>query len=644
MPELAQPGSKGSERPSSAEPTRIAGALSCDVRWLAAIIAAGLLIRIWLAPHRWVNPDEGAHLMDGRLALDGLIPFVDYDSRQVLYSYILAALLGVSGKTYVSVRMCVAAVDVGVGLVVYAIGRRLWDGRVGIIAALAYTLLPFTISWSTTVHTEPFTNLLVCLGILGIAGRAPKPPGALGLAGSGACFGLAFYVRESSLGVLFAAGVYLVLSSRREPRALLGRVLLFATGFLVPCGVVGAWYGRWLSLSEWWSSRLNPLAIVITNLGGVVGGSGRAGSAQIATLSISPLPRETSLHYLRSVGMMHAGLLLAAALVPVLPVIARGWPQQRPRGPMLLLGCWIGGLMLVYAYWTAHRGFFPQYGEEFLPPLVLLLSFVLLELLAAWGAEGETGTAVVLIGGYLALAFSAAHQSPTFEPPIYMYFVVPALALALAHLPPTARAGGWGLLVAMIAVLALLSSDLFGAPWAVRVSLKLLMVPAMLGGLYALHRAGAPSTRKLPAFAALTVVLTALGYGYAAAGRQLDARYQAVWAPETVATVASHLRARSDPADRVLSGALIWELESNLRPFANVTHPLGFLLRVRPDQSAALTERLDTSPPRFVIMDGYTQRTYGRAVPGLADILAERYSLDTIVAGSTFPVMLYHLR
>src|SRR5689334_10052793 len=64
-----------------------------ELGWLIAILGLSLVLRLALAPGRWINPDEGAHLMDGRLALDGLLPIIDFNSRQIAYSYILAAFL-----------------------------------------------------------------------------------------------------------------------------------------------------------------------------------------------------------------------------------------------------------------------------------------------------------------------------------------------------------------------------------------------------------------------------------------------------------------------------------------------------------------------------------------------------------------------
>ena len=50
---------------------------------LLVVCVVSLSIRLWLLDKRWINPDEGPHLMDAVLVLDGKIPRVDFDSREL---------------------------------------------------------------------------------------------------------------------------------------------------------------------------------------------------------------------------------------------------------------------------------------------------------------------------------------------------------------------------------------------------------------------------------------------------------------------------------------------------------------------------------------------------------------------------------
>src|SRR5512146_89092 len=213
-----------------AEPSRRA-----EVRWLIGILGLSLVLRLALVPGRWINPDEGAHLMDGRLALDGLLPFLDFGSRQIAYTYVLAGLLRLTHDGYAGVRFGLATLTVAnVGLV-YLIARRLFDGRVALAAALLYALQPLAIIWAPIVHTEPVTIFPTCLGIYLLIRHFHRPGDRLFLLLAGASLSLAYYVRESSLGVTAAVVVALTAASWGTPALLLRRYGLLGLGFLIPC-------------------------------------------------------------------------------------------------------------------------------------------------------------------------------------------------------------------------------------------------------------------------------------------------------------------------------------------------------------------------------------------------------------------------
>src|SRR5688572_10808427 len=135
--------------------------------WLAVFAVAGLALRLALVQLRWINPDEGAHLMDARLVLDGLFPAVDFGARQPFYVYLLALWLHLTGAGFEGVRVLMALLDTAVGTLVYAIGARVLPARSALLGAALYLLLPFTIFWAPLVHTEPLGMVLVAAALLG---------------------------------------------------------------------------------------------------------------------------------------------------------------------------------------------------------------------------------------------------------------------------------------------------------------------------------------------------------------------------------------------------------------------------------------------------------------------------------------------
>ena len=102
---------------------------------LLVICLVSLSLRIWLLDKRWINPDEGAHLMDAVLIMDGKIPLVDFGSRQPVYAYINSAVLKFLGTNYISGRILPMTFSLLVGIMVFLIGDALYDRKVAILSA-----------------------------------------------------------------------------------------------------------------------------------------------------------------------------------------------------------------------------------------------------------------------------------------------------------------------------------------------------------------------------------------------------------------------------------------------------------------------------------------------------------------------------
>jgi hypothetical protein len=198
--------------------------------------------------------------------------------------------------------------------------------------------------------------------------------------------------------------------------------------------------------------------------------------------------------------------------------------------------------------------------------------------------------------------------------------------------------------VGIVLVMLTLGSSAVGAPVGARSVLKLALIPTVLAGVYAAAGANPQRRRLFLAFSACTAFATLAGYSFSRAGSIIDLKYETVWAPETLRTVADIIRRGSSAGDRVMSGGVIWELEAGRRPFANVTHPLGFMLGNSAGEPERLARELITTPPRFVVFDGYTERTYGLLLPRLGETLAERYQLVADLPGLHYPVRVYQLR
>ena len=367
-----------------------------------ALVAVWIACQAWLLQARWVNPDEGAHLMDARLAMEGLVPGVDYGARQPLYVYTYVPFLKVLGGGYVGGRVMPLLATLLGGWVIYLIGRRLWGQQVGAVAGLGYLFAPTIFINAAVVKTEPLTILLTALGVYGMVvhlqtGRW-RP-----LALAGAAFGLGYYVRESALGGLLAAIVVVLCQAREGWGRLLRRLIVLSGGFWLVCALVVGAYATRLPLTTIVSNDgLFPLYKVakalqgMTALPGIMDRGGDHAASFVA--ADAPAVYPTSQPWAARVGNLTDALRLNLPFVVGAAVAACLWiawslrrRDPRPSRAGTHLGLcvafsWLGSLVLSYGYYIVQRGFFQFYFREILPPLILLSAFSLLHLcrLAGW--------------------------------------------------------------------------------------------------------------------------------------------------------------------------------------------------------------------------------------------------------------------
>ena len=616
--------------------------------WLLAILAVGTLLRIWVWHQHGIDVDEGAQLMDGRLALRGLVPFVDFQSRQIFYTYLMAGLIGLLGPDYSRVRLAVVFTDVLTATLIFIIGRRLFDARVGLLAAAAYLLFPLAAGAAPIVHTESFAVFAACASAYCLV-RYIQPGGGWGaLLAAGALIAVGIYVRESGLAIGLGTILTLTLLTWQTPGLLLRRYAVLAAGFLIPCAGVGLWYSRFLSPAQWWRSNLNPLYVLLRHSRSIATLVATASEAVPAEPSIGgPLHPQAwwaTWRVLGEMSIVYGALLAALALSIVMVVVAikkrRQSAQLRLAGALLYP--WALSLALAYGYWAAYRGFFPEYVIELLPPLVVIFGFVVFELGRGWQLGPLPGWGVLVLVAGAVTVLGASHLG-IIRVPRFMYLAIVPLILGRPWLTQKGS-GRWWPIAAGVGVLVLVLP--LGLPAGVHRVLKLITVAGLiLGGWAAVRTQQAPGQPRLSLLAYSGLVLLGVAAGVLdTMGRPKRLRPGGAWPPSAVQQIADTLRRRGQETDEVISGGLIWEFQANRQPFQRITHPLRFEFGIAPDEAAALTERIQERPPKFIVFDGYTERTYGAVLPALAQIVGDRYELVVTVPGGWYPVRLYELR
>ena len=419
--------------------------------WVTLVLAVSLGIRIALLPYRWVNPDEGAHLMDGKLVVDGLIPILNFDARQVLYVYLLAAWQRLVGSDLLAARVLPMLLGVaGTGLV-FALGRYLVGIRAALVATATYAFLPVAVIWSLNVQLQAVTLVSTCLGYLALA-RALRTEGSpASLALVGAMFGVTFYVRETGLVHLMAAAIVVAALEWRAPRRLARQLAALVGGFAAVALVILAVFSRYLSPVQTLAIAAQPIPPSARSAGqaarSAVGRQRRA-PRRYATRSSRG---QSTLRNLRDAGWLGSFLLIAPVVALAGRVIAR-----RPSidaVAALILTAWLGSLGLAYGYWVIAFGFYPQYFTEFLPPLVILFGAVTNSAAEVWLPERGRGVALALSIVALAGAFAAGARVTV---PALAYVTLLALVLAAAG-AGLAGLRRWGTAAAACAAAALIT-------------------------------------------------------------------------------------------------------------------------------------------------------------------------------------------
>lgn len=594
----------------------------------AMILLAGLAIRLLLLQVRWINPDEGAHLLDARLLLDGQWPVADFGSRQPFYVLLIAAFLKVFGVTLWAGRLMPLLSSLGVVKVLYFFGKKWFDSKTGLTSALIYALLPLVVIWSTIVKTE---QLAIFLGLssmfLLLEGLNKR---ALLLFLSGVLAALAFYVRQPTLYLPMAAVLFLLISKKNWFR----NIILYALGYLLVTAVIFLLYLPKMGIQDILFSQLNPLNLIWSRLMHLFGW----------------LPAEYSIVDNAGFRVLDQGVsytlnawyhALAFSLFIVFGAISLVFSKRfekgsRQREASTLFLCWIGFAVLLYFYQTASRGFYSQYFTEALPPLILLASVFIVDAVEKINVKNiivALAAVIVFYGiylvqkifwqitpgmvGYLVLSIGLAgfvffftlQQNTSFRK-LLLWIFVPILTSAISA----------------ILLKSLGMHDLY------RFILALLVLYTTFYGLNL-------SADKKTEFSTLLMLI---GFFYAAfySGHIIGPKYEAIWAQSTLKNVSNFLQEDGETSYDILSGGTIWTFESGLQPYLNVPHPTEFFKHQYDDFELVFAK----NPPHYIILDGYTERKFARYWTFIKEQMDFRYTKVKTFDGSKYPVEIYVLK
>ena len=586
------------------------------------ILLAGLAVRLFLLPYRWINPDEGAHLLDARLLLQGLIPVADFGSRQPLYVAILALFVKIGGAHLWVGRLMPALASAATSLVLFFLGKKLFSLRAGLIAAAVFSLLPLTVIWSTVVKTEPLTIFFGVISMFFIIRSLPHRT-LWNLFFSGIFAAFAFYVRQAALYLPATAVLFFMIRRTNWLR----NIAVYIAGYLLVVMAVFLLYSSHLSWPEMLVSQINPATLLVSRFLQLFGVTPEAyrivdGSGfRILDQSV-----DYALNSWRQALGFSAVAVLPAIFLLIFPLkIKEREPQTR-----LFLYLWAGVVLLMYGFQTANRGYYTQYFTEALPPLILLTAAIAVEFLDVFPHQKRLLIYFALplyFAVFMAQHFLAGFMSGQSAGAVVLAAVT--FAVLLQRRPSFSEVALGLFLPMMIVGGSSLFFRLMGAHALVSFLMSLLCL-----AIYLLMING-----KSPRAIAPIFFLMLFGFYLSAlfSGACIGPRYEAVWSPKTLRDCTATLREHGQTGDEVLSGAMIWTFESGLEPFLNVSHPTELLMR----RLADFETQFAAQPPQFIILDGYTQRKYAKYWDFIEERLDMNYEKLAVITASKFPVEIY---
>ncbi len=631
---------------------------------LLVVFLVSLGIRLWLLDKRWINPDEGAHMMDSLLVLEGQVPLVDFGSRQPLYTYIMAGFFKLFGVQYIAGRLQAVTFSLLTGLVLFFLARALFDTKVALLSSTMHWMLPLEVSQSVIVKTEPLVLFLTCVSFYGVIRFSQHLQQVWWLILAGMCAALGFYVRQSALIIPVVVLGFLLLLHRGSLRAVAKHFACFLAGYLGIVLLALAYYSNFIPLNDLLTSGINPFRFVVRYIEELF----LVAPAPALTSSTAPVSTATVTfaqnvsaswnryyRYFYEAFAFHSFLFIGFGFSIVHVVRSLVFPTKRERDkkpllPYALLYLWIFVLMIAYSLQFYTHAFFIDYFREFLPPLILIFSAWLCSTTLALQKEGNLERVIVAGLGVSILWFVVQpYYAWLFGNGYYASLVVAIFTFLsfVGSFTSSTRRLAFALIFLVLIVLIAVSREIsllqpyFSGPGP---SLGMIGIVYLLTWLF-FEKAARPSWKNYAQFVALSVIVASYVIGLSISSLKLNLTYDSAWSPQAVEEASAQLKTLTREQDEVMSGAVIWEFSARRKPFQMISHPLA--LRdggVAEKERNTLKLAVEQHPPQVIIVDGYTEKTYMHQLPWLRELLQAKYQLITTVGPAKYPVEIYQLQ
>jgi len=205
---------------------------------LAAVLLFVFFVRFRLLSLP-LERDEGEYALMGQLILKGIPPYeMAYNMKLPGTYYAYAFIMAIFGQSPTGIHAGLLLVNLASIVLLFAVGRKLVNDTVGVLAAASFALLALApYSLGLAAHATHF-NVVAALGGLLLLLRYFDRPTLLRLAASGFCFGLSFVMKQHAMFlVIFGMAVLALHEWKQSPRDLKRSamaLLTFGIGAILP--------------------------------------------------------------------------------------------------------------------------------------------------------------------------------------------------------------------------------------------------------------------------------------------------------------------------------------------------------------------------------------------------------------------------
>ncbi len=216
---------------------------SVRYRWIwSTLLAAAVLLSIVL---RWglldvpLERDEGEYAYGGQLLLQGVLPYQGLYSMKLPGIYVAyAGIMVLFGQTHAGIHLGLLVVNIATIIVLFLLGRRLFDPLAGAAAGAVFAVLSVGQSvQGVFANAEHFVVLPAIGGLLfllrGLDEDRPWP-----LFWGGLLLGTGFIIKQHSAAFVVLGALYLIIDRLRvrpvEPGHVLSGCAFFGAGAVLP--------------------------------------------------------------------------------------------------------------------------------------------------------------------------------------------------------------------------------------------------------------------------------------------------------------------------------------------------------------------------------------------------------------------------